>query len=208
LGFEANRITIAPMDFIKRITGHFEASANLKLAMAKTLAPVIADGAQAMVKSLLADGKILVCGNGGSAADAQHFSAELLNRFEMERPGLACVALTTDASTITSISNDYSYEQIFSKQVRALGRKGDLLLGISTSGNSPNVIEAIRAAHERNMSVVALTGRKGGKIGQLLTDNDVHICVGSDITARIQEVHILILHCICDAIDCTLLGVE
>ena len=196
------------MDSIKRIAQHFEASAQLKLSTAHVLAPVIADAAQLMVYCLLADGKILVCGNGGSAADAQHFSAELLNRFEMERPGLACVALTTDSSTMTSIANDFSFEQIFSKQVRALGRKGDVLLAISTSGNSLNVIEAIHAAHERNVHVVALTGRNGGKIGQLMTKQDVHICVGSDITARIQEVHLLTLHCLCDAIDCSLLGVE
>ena len=196
------------MDSIKRIAQHFEASAQLKLSTAHVLAPVIADAAQLMVNCLLADGKILVCGNGGSAADAQHFSAELLNRFEMERPGLACVALTTDSSTLTSIANDYAFEQIFSKQVRALGRKGDVLLAISTSGNSPNIIEAIHAAHERNVHVVALTGRNGGKIGQLMTKQDVHICVGSDITARIQEVHLLTLHCLCDAIDCSLLGVE
>ncbi len=176
--------------------------------MAKILAPDIAQGADAMVQCLLGNGKILACGNGGSAADAQHFAAELLNRFEMERPGLAAIALTTDSSTMTSIANDYSFEQIFSKQVRALGRSGDVLLGISTSGNSPNVIEAIHAAHEREMRVVALTGKKGGKIAQLLADKDVHICVKSDITARIQEVHLLTLHCLCDAIDCSLLGVE
>ncbi len=196
------------MDSIKRIAQHFEASAQLKLSTAHVLAPAIADAAQLMVNCLLADGKILVCGNGGSAADAQHFSAELLNRFEMERPGLACVALTTDSSTLTSIANDYAFEQIFSKQVRALGRKGDVLLAISTSGNSSNIIDAIHAAHERNVHVVALTGREGGKIGQLMTEHDVHICVGSDITARIQEVHLLTLHCMCDAIDCSLLGVE
>ncbi len=196
------------MDSIKRIAQHFEASAQLKLSTAHVLAPAIADAAQLMVNCLLADGKILVCGNGGSAADAQHFSAELLNRFEMERPGLACVALTTDSSTLTSIANDYAFEQIFSKQVRALGRKGDVLLAISTSGNSPNIIDAIHAAHERNVHVVALTGRDGGKVGQLMTEHDVHICVGSDITARIQEVHLLTLHCLCDAIDCSLLGVE
>ena len=196
------------MDSIKRVKQHFEASAQLKLSMAQVLAPTIAGAAQLMVKCLLSDGKILACGNGGSAADAQHFSAELLNRFEMERPGLACVALTTDSSTITSIANDYTFEQIFSKQVRALGRKGDVLLAISTSGNSPNIIDAIHAAHERNVHVVALTGRNGGKIGELMTGQDVHICVVSDSTARIQEVHLLTLHCLCDAIDCSLLGVE
>jgi D-sedoheptulose 7-phosphate isomerase len=192
----------------KRIARHFEASAALKLAMAKSLAPDIARAAEEMVRCLLANNKILACGNGGSAADAQHFSAELLNRFEMERPGLAAVALTTDSSTLTSIANDYSFEQIFSKQVRALGRSGDVLLGISTSGNSPNVIEAVHAAHEREMTVVALTGRKGGNIAKLMADQDVHICVASDVTARIQEVHLLTLHCLCDAIDCSLLGVE
>jgi D-sedoheptulose 7-phosphate isomerase len=161
-----------------------------------------------MVQCLKRDGKILACGNGGSAADAQHFSAELLNRFEMERPGLAAMALTTDSSTLTSIANDYDFEQIFSKQVRALGHAQDLLLAISTSGNSRNVIAAIQAAHECQMGVVALTGKNGGKMGELLTPNDVHICVPATSTARIQEVHLLSLHCLCDAIDCLLLGVE
>jgi D-sedoheptulose 7-phosphate isomerase len=196
------------MASINRISKHFKASAALKLAIAETLAPDIAEAANAMVQCLLGNGKILACGNGGSAADAQHFAAELLNRFEMERPGLAAVALTTDSSTITSIANDYSFEQIFSKQVRALARSGDVLLAISTSGNSANVIEAIHAAHEREMTVVALTGKKGGKISKLLADKDVHICVESEVTARIQEVHLLTLHCLCDAIDCSLLGVE
>lgn len=196
------------MASINRICRHFEASAALKLASAETLAPDIARAADAMVRCLLGDGKILACGNGGSAADAQHFSAELLNRFEMERPGLAAVALTTDTSTLTSIANDYTFDQIFSKQVRALGRSGDVLLGITTSGNSPNVIEALHAAREREMVVVALTGKKGGKIATLLAAQDVHICVESDSTARIQEIHLLTLHCLCDAIDCSLLGVE
>lgn len=166
----------------------------------------IADTAQAMVNCLMNDGKILVCGNGGSAADAQHFSAELLNRFEMERPGLACVALTTDSSVLTSIANDYDYNLIFSKQVRALGMPGDVLLAISTSGNSTNVVEAISAAHERDMRVVALTGRDGGKMGAMLQEGDIHICVNTKSTARIQEVHLLTLHCICDGIDHLLLG--
>lgn len=196
------------MASINRICRHFEASAALKLASAETLAPDIARAADVMVRCLLGDGKILACGNGGSAADAQHFSAELLNRFEMERPGLAAVALTTDTSTLTSIANDYTFDQIFSKQVRALGRSGDVLLGITTSGNSPNVIEALHAAREREMVVVALTGKKGGKIAALLAAQDVHICVESDSTARIQEIHLLTLHCLCDAIDCSLLGVE
>ena len=196
------------MDLVNRVTQHFHVSAQLKLDMAAELAPPIALASAKMVQCLLANGKILACGNGGSAADAQHFSAELLNRFELERPGLAAVALTTDSSTLTSIANDYSFEQIFSKQVRALGHQGDMLLAISTSGNSGNVIDAMRAAHEREMIVVALTGRQGGKMRSLLTANDVHICVASDTTARIQEVHLLVLHCLCDAIDCVLLGVE
>ncbi len=194
------------MDLSVRIHKHFEDSAQIKLQSKEALTQPIADTAQAMVNCLMNDGKILVCGNGGSAADAQHFSAELLNRFEMERPGLACVALTTDSSVLTSIANDYDYNLIFSKQIRALGLSGDVLLAISTSGNSANVVEAIQAAHERDMVVVALTGRDGGKMGTLLQDGDIHICVNTQSTARIQEVHLLSLHCICDGIDQLLLG--
>jgi D-sedoheptulose 7-phosphate isomerase len=161
-----------------------------------------------MVKCLLANGKILACGNGGSAADSQHFTAELLNRFERERPPLAAIALTTDTSTLTSIANDYDYEQVFSKQLSALGSPGDVLLAISTSGNSKNVLRAIRAAHERDMRVVALTGHGGGEITDTLAVNDVHICVPHSRTARIQEVHLLTLHCLCDGIDFLLLGAE
>ena len=196
------------MDLIRRITGHFNESANLKLALAGELATPIAMAAERMVQCLLAEGKIMACGNGGSAADAQHFSAELLNRFEMERPPLAAIALTTDSSTLTSIANDYHYNEVFSKQVRGLGHSRDVTLAISTSGNSANVIEAIKAAHEREMAVVALTGNGGGQMAELLDGNDVHINVNSKVTARIQEVHILVLHCLCDAIDCVLLGVE
>jgi len=196
------------MDLKARIEKHFRDSARLKLDVLSQLSAPIAIAADKMVQSLLAEGKILACGNGGSAADAQHFSAELLNRFEMERPGLAAIALTTDSSTLTSIANDYAYVQIFSKQVRALGHGGDVLLAISTSGNSPNVLEAVHAAHERDMSVVALTGRDGGKIAEALGTQDILLNVASPSTARVQEVHILILHCLCDAIDCTLLGVE
>ena len=159
-----------------------------------------------MVDCLRKDAKILCCGNGGSAADAQHFAAELINRFEMERPELAAIALTTDSSVLTSIANDYDYNQIFSKQVRGLGRKGDVLLAISTSGNSSNVVAAIEAAHTRNMIVVALTGRDGGKMGAMLQAGDIHICVPAKVTARIQEVHLLTLHCICDGIDHLLYG--
>ena len=159
-----------------------------------------------MSQSLLDEGKILSCGNGGSAGDAQHFSAELLNRFEMERPGLPGMALTTDSSTITAIANDYSYEEIFAKQVRALGRKNDVLLAISTSGNSENVSSAIVAAHEREMQVVVLSGRDGGRMADLLVDGDVEIRVPATRTARIQEVHLVVLHCLCDLIDTILLG--
>ena len=170
------------------------------------LSESIAAAGELMAQALLKDGKILSCGNGGSAADAQHFSSELLNRFEMERPGLPAMALTTDASTVTSISNDYSYEEIFSKQVRALGKPQDVLLGISTSGNSENVCRAIAAAHERGMSVVALSGRDGGRMASMFTGDDVEIRVPATRTARIQEVHLLVIHCLCDLIDTTLLG--
>lgn len=170
------------------------------------LTPLIAQGAQVLISALLNDRKILACGNGGSAADAQHFSSELLNRFETERPGLPAVALTTDSSTITSIANDYNFEDIFAKQVRALGQPGDVLLAISTSGNSANVIRAVQAAHERDMPVVALTGREGGEITTLMNNNDVNICVPGSSTARIQEMHIIAIHCVCDLIDLQLLG--
>ncbi|MEO8164173.1 MAG: phosphoheptose isomerase [Betaproteobacteria bacterium] len=196
------------MDLLSRINQHFMDSAQLKLQAMELMAPALASASERMVQCLMKEGKILSCGNGGSAADAQHFAAELLNRFEMERPPLAAMALSTDTSTITSIANDYHYNEVFSKQVRALGQPNDILLAISTSGNSANVMEAIQAAHDRQMDVVALTGKKGGKIAGLLGENDVHICVPADRTARIQEVHLLCLHCMCDAIDCLLLGVE
>lgn len=199
--------TIPPtMDLISRISENFSESAHLKLQSMDALAAPIASAVQLMVRCLQQDGKILACGNGGSAADAQHFSAELLNRFEVERPGLAAMALTTDSSTLTSIANDYDFKMVFSKQVRALGHAGDVLLAISTSGNSANIIAAIEAAHARDMTVVALTGKGGGKIGTLLRETDVHICVPHERTARIQEVHLLTLHCICDGVDTQLLG--
>ncbi len=196
------------MDLISRISENFSESAHLKLQSMDTLARPIAEAAELMVHALKRDGKILSCGNGGSAADSQHFSAELLNRFEIERPALAGIALTTDSSTLTSSANDYDYEQVFSKQVRGLGHAQDVLLAITTSGNSRNIVAAIAAAHECDMRVVALTGRDGGKVGTMLTGNDVHICVPANSTARIQEVHLLALHCICDAIDCLLLGAQ
>ncbi|MDH3288547.1 MAG: phosphoheptose isomerase [Betaproteobacteria bacterium] len=196
------------MDLITRISENFSESAHLKLQSMDALAGPIAAAAERMVQCLKQDGKILSCGNGGSAADAQHFSSELLNRFEKERPGLAAMALTTDSSTLTSIANDYDYDQVFSKQVRALGHAGDILLAISTSGNSRNVLAAVEAAHESQMGVVALSGRSGGKLGEVLLPDDIQICVPAQSTTRIQEVHLLTLHCLCDAIDCLLLGVE
>jgi D-sedoheptulose 7-phosphate isomerase len=189
-----------------RIQQHFIESADLKYQAAELLSKPIAAAVQAILASVTSGGKVLACGNGGSAADAQHFSAEFVGRFERERPELGAVALTTDTSIITAIANDYDYNVIFSKQVRALGQAGDVLLAITTSGNSANIIAAIEAAHEREMSVVALTGRGGGKIGNLLRETDVHICVPHERTARIQEVHILALHCICDGVDAQLLG--
>ncbi|MFA6013665.1 MAG: phosphoheptose isomerase [Gallionellaceae bacterium] len=196
------------MTLASRISKHFDDSAEIKLQSKTVLAEPIARAAQALVTCLLNDGKVLACGNGGSAADSQHFAAELVNRFEVERPGLPAIALTTDSSVLTSIANDYDYKLIFSKQVRALGMAGDVLIAISTSGNSANVIEAIRAAHERGMVVIALTGRDGGTMAALLTDNDFNLCVPTQNTARIQEVHLLVLHCLCDVIDHLLLGGE
>jgi D-sedoheptulose 7-phosphate isomerase len=196
------------IDLVARVSRHFSDSANTKLAAVDALAQPIVRATEVMVACLLASGKILACGNGGSAADSQHFAAELLNRFERERPGLAAMALTTDTSTLTSIANDYEYSLVFSKQVLALGQPNDVLLAISTSGNSPNVVAAVRAAHEREMKVVALTGRGGGEIGRQLAAGDIHLCVPHNQTARIQEVHLLTLHCLCDGIDCLLLGTE
>jgi D-sedoheptulose 7-phosphate isomerase len=189
-----------------RIAAHFEESARLKLAAATALTEPVARASRVLAQSLKAGGKALACGNGGSAADAQHFAAELVNRFERERPPLAAVALTTDTSTLTSIANDYEYRLVFAKQLRAIGRKGDALLAISTSGNSANVLEAVRAAHDIGVRVVALTGAGGGKIATALGAGDVSICVPHKVTARIQEVHLLVLHCLCDAIDHELFG--
>jgi len=194
------------MDAEARVKDHFEESIATKQSAVAVISADVARGGAIMSKALLNDGKILSCGNGGSAGDSQHFSSELLNRFEMERPGLPAMALTTDSSTVTSIANDYAYEDIFGKQVRALGRGTDVLLAISTSGNSENVCRAISAAHERGMKVVALTGRDGGRMADLLGDDDVEIRVPATRAARIQEVHLVVIHCLCDLIDTTLLG--
>jgi D-sedoheptulose 7-phosphate isomerase len=184
-----------------RIAAHFAESAELKRAAAAVLTEPLARAADIMVEALRGGGKILACGNGGSAADAQHFAAELVNRFEMERPPLAAVALSTDTSSLTSIANDYAYLQVFSKPLRAIGRRGDVLLAITTSGNSANVIDAVQAAHELGIRVVALTGNGGGKMSAALRPEDAHLCVPHKKTARIQEVHLVCIHCLCDAID-------
>ncbi len=184
-----------------RISAHFAESAKLKLAAAPEMSAPLVRGIELLVGTLRAGGKVLSCGNGGSAADAQQFAAELVNRFERERPPLAAIALSTDSSGLTSIANDYSYQQVFSKPLRAFGRRGDALLAISTSGNSANVIDAVHAAHELGIRVVALTGNGGGKMAALMRDDDVHLCVPHKTTARIQEVHLLCIHCLCDGID-------
>ena len=189
-----------------RVETLFQASIEAKRHAAEILPPYIAQAAGLITQCLLQGNKILACGNGGSAGDAQHFSAEMLNRFERERPPLPAIALTTDASTLTAIANDYSYDQVFSKQIEALGQAGDALLAISTSGNSGNVVEAAHAAHRRDITVIALTGRDGGALAGCLSDADIEIRVPSDSTARIQEIHLLTIHCLCDLVDCALLG--
>lgn len=193
---------------LQRVRQLFAESIETKMKAAEVLPDAILAAGQCMVECLLNGGKILSCGNGGSAGDAQHFSSELLNRFERERPALPAVALTTDASTVTSIANDYSYNEIFSKQIRALGNQGDVLLAISTSGNSANVVQAIQAAHDRGMKVVSLTGRDGGKMASLAAPGDVEVRVPAQSTARIQEVHLLVIHALCDHIDQQLFGGE
>jgi D-sedoheptulose 7-phosphate isomerase len=190
----------------QRIQQQFFDSADLKYQSAEALTRPIADAVHAVVGCITAGGKILACGNGGSASDAQHFAAELVGRFERERPGLAAIALTTDTSVLTAIGNDYDFSQVFAKQVQALGQPGDVLLALTTSGNSANVLAAVDAARAKDMTVVALTGRGGGKMREKLLETDVHICVPHERTARIQEVHILAIHCLCDAVDLQLLG--
>src|SRR3989338_618495 len=189
------------MNLAEHVKKTFSETIEVQMAAADNLSDIIGKAALLLVNALLHNHKILCCGNGGSAADAQHFSAEMLNRYESERPSLPAIALTTDTSTITSIGNDYHFNEIFSKQIKALGQAGDVLLAISTSGKSKNVIEAIVAAHNRQMSVIALTGRDGGEIAPLLTASDVEIRVPADSTARIQETHGIVIHCLCDIID-------
>lgn len=194
------------MDTVTRVAELFSDSIEIKQRAAEVLCPVVAEVAEALIKCLVEGHKLLVCGNGGSAADAQHFAAEMLNRFEAERPGLPAIALTTDSSTLTSIANDYQFSDVFARQVRALGQSGDVLLCITTSGGSANIVSAIEAAHDRDMPVVLLSGRDGGAAAVALARGDLEIRVPSDSTARTQEVHILVLHCLCDLIDRSLLG--
>ncbi|MBU2641225.1 MAG: phosphoheptose isomerase [Gammaproteobacteria bacterium] len=191
-----------------RILSHFQLSAQTILDTAEGLAPSIEQAARLMVHSLTQGGKIMACGNGGSAADAQRFVAQMVHRFEQERPGLAAIALTTDSSTLTSIANDTAYDQVFARQVKVLGQPGDILLAISTSGNSPSVLQAVDAAHTRSVHVIALSGRSGGKLTEHLVEDDVLLCAFAESAARIQEIHLLTIHCLCDAVDSVLLGVE
>lgn len=194
------------MELSERVTQLFNESIETKRHCMPQLTQSVADAAALIVSALLEGGKILSCGNGGSAADAQHFSSEMLNRFERERSGLPAIALTTDTSTITSIANDFQFAKIFSKQINALGHPGDVLLAISTSGNSANIIRAVKAAKDRQMKVIALTGRDGGEVASLLHTEDLELRVDSSSTARVQEVHLLCIHCLCDLVDMQLLG--
>jgi DnaA initiator-associating protein len=191
---------------IDRIKNNFTESIQTKIAAADALPEKIAGAGQLMVKTMLNGGKILTCGNGGSAGDAQHFSSEMLNRYERDRPPLPAIALTTDTPTITAIGNDYDFSQIFSKQVKALGQSGDILFAFSTSGNSKNVIEAMKAALAKDMLIITCTGKDGGEMAGLIGENDVEIRVPSNSTARIQEVHLLVIHSLCDLIDNQLFG--
>ena len=192
---------MSEQDKITRVKQHFKASIETKQQAMEALSPLIVSAAEMICRSLDKGGKVLSCGNGGSAGDAQHFSSEMLNRFEKQRPGLAAIALTTDSSTLTSIANDYDYSRVFSRQVEALGKSNDILLAISTSGNSENVLQAVKTAQAQQLGVIALSGHDGGKLSTLLNEQAIEICVAADSTARVQEVHLLVIHCICDLID-------
>ena len=194
------------MDHVSHLKQHFTEGVELRARMAETLPAQIAKAGEALAQALKSGKKVLACGNGGSAADCQHFAAELVGRFERERPGLPGIALTTDTSALTAIANDYDFDRVFSKQVEALGQEGDFLLAISTSGNSKNVIEAIKAAHGKNLSVIALTGRDGGAIAKMLRPRDFHLNVAHPRTMRVQEIHLLAIHCLCEVVDNVIFG--
>lgn len=194
------------MEAVERIQALFDASIETKRSGRQHLPEHIAAGAELITGALLAGAKVLSCGNGGSAGDAMHIAAELVNRFELERPALPALALTADTPTLTAIANDHAYEQVFARQVQALGQEGDVLLAITTSGRSPSVVAAIAAAHDRGLRVIALSGKDGGDVAALLGPADVEIRVPSDSTARIQETHLLVIHCLCDLIDAQLFG--
>jgi len=194
------------MNSAENLRKHFEEGIELRRKMAESMPAQIAKAGEALAAALKSGRKVLSCGNGGSAADSQHFAAELVGRFERERPGLAGIALTTDTSALTAIANDYSYEQVFAKQVLALGQAGDFLLGISTSGNSKNVVEAMKAAHARGMHVIALTGRDGGEMGRMVRAGDFHLNVAHPRTMRVQEIHLLAVHCLCEVVDNVIFG--
>ncbi|MBT6274774.1 MAG: phosphoheptose isomerase [Chromatiales bacterium] len=196
------------MDLSLRVTKSFEESIKVKQDAIDLLSPVVANAAAKLWHILLDQKKILICGNGGSAADAQHMAAELVNRFEMERPGLPGLALTTDSSALTSIANDYRFDEVFARQIHALGSSGDALVAISTSGRSPSILLAIEAAHERGLHVILLSGRDGGGAAELLHANDIELRVPARSTARIQETHLLIIHCLCELIDLQISGQE
>ena len=194
------------MDLTAHLRQHFDEGIELRRKMAETMPAAIARAGTALAEALKGGRKALACGNGGSAADSQHFAAEIVGRFERERPGMPAIALTVDTSAITAIANDYDWNRVFSKQVEALGQPGDVLLGISTSGNSKNVIEAIRAAHARNMVVIALTGRDGGEMAKMLKPTDHHLNVAHPRTMRVQEIHLLAIHCLCEVVDNVIFG--
>jgi len=194
------------MDLTAHLRQHFDEGIELRRKMAETMPAAIAKAGTALAEALKGGRKALACGNGGSAADSQHFAAEIVGRFERERPGMPAIALTVDTSALTAIANDYDFDRVFSKQVEALGQPGDVLLGISTSGNSKNVIEAIKAAHAKGMVVIALTGRDGGAMAKMLRPGDHHLNVAHPRTMRVQEVHLLAIHCLCEVVDNVIFG--
>ncbi len=194
------------MSLQDRVINHFSDSIHVKQDAMESLSELIVYAAQTIVEALIDNKKVLTCGNGGSAGDAQHFSSEMLNRYERERPALPAIALTTDTLTITSVANDYNFDEVFSKQLRALGQAGDILLVYTTSGNSSNIINTVKTAQDREITVIALTGKDGGSLASILKESDIEIRVPSKSTARIQEVHLLITHCLCDLIDSQLFG--